>query len=128
MTIQEARVFVGRSLGFPMSFDGSVAAYAGLTAVQQVELTRAMISYIAANPDKFTPGQVATALAETDRAQRMGIETDDYDWGLFVDTALDRGAAFVSTTGFTLSTALVLAAVAFAVVAATNLTRSIPAK
>lgn len=128
MTIQEARKFVGQSIGLPSSFDGSVAAYRALSAARQTELTKALVNYINANPDKFTAAQVQTARAESNRAQSLSVEDTSYNWSEFVDEALDQGAAITTGAGYSIATAIVLAAVVFAGISAWNMTRPASAR
>ncbi len=121
MTITAARAFVGRTMGLPASFDGSVAAYRDLTAAQQVELTKQLVAYVNANPQQFTPAQVTTAAAEAGRAQTLTMDDTSYDWAVFVDTALDRGNSILGVAGMTLGTGVILAACVFAAVYAFQL-------
>jgi len=61
MTIQQASIAVGRQMGLPADFDGSVDAINALGADDKLNFTAALGAYIRANQDQFTPGQVATA-------------------------------------------------------------------
>lgn len=85
MTITDARKFAGQKIGLPASFDGSIAAYANLTAAQQIAVTQAMIAYIQANPGQFTPAQVETANVQAPQAATLTPEDDSFDFGQFFD-------------------------------------------
>ena len=73
MTIQNLRVFIGRQIGLPLSYDGSYVATQKLTPDQFQALTRGMLNYIVANPGRFNDSQVATARAEVGRANNNGL-------------------------------------------------------
>jgi hypothetical protein len=83
MTIQQARVFVGRQIGLSTNFDGSRDAFRNLSAAEQTELTKQLIKYIAQNPGDFTDAQVSTANVELGRADRLSIEDTSFDYDLF---------------------------------------------
>jgi hypothetical protein len=85
MTIPQLREHVGRQIGLPATFDGSVAAYRELSPAQQIALTQGMIAYIKSNPGSFTPAQVETATVESSRAATMTPEDDGFDADLFFD-------------------------------------------
>ena len=91
MTIAQARAIVGQQLGFPPSFDGSVAAYRDLSAADQIRLTQALFSYIRANPDKFTQAQQETVRVEQSRVDRMNPQETGFDGTLFMNE-LENGA------------------------------------
>lgn len=69
MTIQTLRELMGRQIGLPASFDGSITAYGNLSQNQQIELTAAVMRYIRQNPGQFTQAQVAVTTAEGSRAE-----------------------------------------------------------
>lgn len=121
MTIQELRRLVGISIGLQTTFSGTVDAYRALSRERQVELTRGMLEYILAHPEQFTSGQVETARVEAPRAQTMGIDDESYSWTLFVDSALETAQGVTWAGGSTLSTAVILGVVAFAIIAAGRL-------
>ena len=81
MTIQNLRLLMGRQLGLPASFDGSVTAYGNLSRAQQIALTQAMLAYIRENPGAFSNAQVATANAEG--ARDLTLADESFDWSGF---------------------------------------------
>lgn len=85
MTIAEARALVGRQIGLPADFDGSVAAYAALTPQEQLNLNQALALFIVANPASFTPEQVGYAARASARAGAATIEDTSFDWGMFFE-------------------------------------------
>lgn len=84
MTIAQARAIVGQQLGLP-SFDGSVDAYRALTPGQQIDLTKALFSYIQKNPENFTTGQLETVKAESPRLQAAQIEDTSFSVSEFMN-------------------------------------------
>lgn len=83
MTIQDLRVFIGRQIGLPLSFDGSYSATQKLTPDQFQALTRGMLNYIVANPGRFNDAQVATARAEVNRANSNGLVDASFSFSDF---------------------------------------------
>lgn len=81
MTIQTLRELMGRQIGLPASFDGSITAYGNLTRAQQISLTQAMLAYIREHPGDFGDKQVATANAEGSRD--LTLVDEGFDWELF---------------------------------------------
>lgn len=61
MNIQQAALLVGRQIGLPSSFDGSVAAINALDDEHRLALTAGLGAYIRANPSDFTSQQVSVA-------------------------------------------------------------------
>lgn len=115
MTIPEARAFVGQGLGLS-GFDGSISSYASLNVDDQLAVTRGAINYIIANPGRFTPQQVFTAQSQAGQAATLNLDDTGFDWSLFRDEVLSNAGNVVKAAGFTISTALILAAIAFAAV------------
>lgn len=85
MTIAEARALVGRQIGLPASFDGSVAAYSALTPQEQLNLNQSLALFIVANPASFTPEQVGYAARASARNGAATIEDASFDWGMFFE-------------------------------------------
>lgn len=83
MTIAQLRQHVGRQIGLPDSFDGSMSAYGSLTREQQIELTQGMIAYIQSHPASFTPAQVETARVEAPRAATLTPEDESFSFSAF---------------------------------------------
>lgn len=74
MTIPQARVAVGKLIGLPADYDGSMAQTNALTIKQKQALTARLIQYIVNNPGSFTVQQVATAQAESGRAATLTLQ------------------------------------------------------
>jgi hypothetical protein len=85
MTIVQLRELMGRQIGLPATFDGSIDAYRNLSAESQIALTRACVAYVRQNPDKFNAAQVDTATVEASRADRLTYEDPGFSAEEFFD-------------------------------------------
>lgn len=61
MSIQQAAILVGRQIGLPSSFDGSVESINELSDEDKISLTGGLGAYIRANPSEFTVQQASVA-------------------------------------------------------------------
>lgn len=101
LSIQQASILVGRQIGLPSDFGGSVEEINSLDSDTQLNFTAALGAYIRANQDQFSAGQVATANAMpssfgqlTDSSFSVGdflteVESNAYD--LVVAPVVDLG-------------------------------------
>lgn len=83
MTIQNLRIFIGRQIGLPTSYNGTYSETMALAPNDFQMLTRGMVNYIVANPGRFTDSQVATARAEVGRANNNQMLDTDFSFSDF---------------------------------------------
>lgn len=113
MSIIELRKMIGQEIGLPDSFNGTASAYTEIAPAKQVELTNAMMRYIASNPSEFTTEQVSLARKSVSSGGIPAI--DDYTLGeMFADftsETLVQAKNIANAGGMTIQRSVIAAAV-----------------